>query len=91
MLMRGLRYSLSMEPFKFIAATLPYLAHPLLVLVGCVALLYLVLLQRVADPAIVEHLTQEGAATMLAGLMRYGFAVVCLAVVVAAWFLSSGG
>jgi hypothetical protein len=72
-----------MEPFNFIAATLPYLSHPSLVLVGCVALLYLALLQRVANHAIVGHLTQEGAATTLGRLMRYGFAVVCLAVVVA--------
>jgi hypothetical protein len=80
-----------MEQFQFIAAVLPYLKHPPLVLVGCAALCFLGLLWRVADPAIVGHLTQEGAATTLARLMRYGFAVVCLAVVVAVWFLSSEG
>jgi uncharacterized membrane protein len=79
-----------MEQFQFIAATLPYLSHPLLVLVGCVALCFLVLLQRVADPAIVGHLTQEGTATTLAKLMGYGFVVFCLAVV-AALVLGSGG
>jgi hypothetical protein len=90
MLMRGLRYSLSMEPFNFIAAVLPYLKHPPLVLVGYVALCFLGVLWRVADPAIVGHLTQEGAATTLARLMWFGFAAVCLAVVVAL-LLGSGG
>jgi hypothetical protein len=79
-----------MEQFRFIAAVLPYLKHPPLVLVGCVALCFLVVLRRVADPAIVGHLKQEGAATTLARLMGYGFAVVCLAVVVAL-LLGSGG
>jgi len=78
-----------MEEFILIAAVLPHLAHPPLVLVGCVALWSLGVVWRVADPAIVGHLTQEGAATTLANLMWYGFAVVCLAVGVAVWFLSS--
>jgi hypothetical protein len=78
-----------MEQFRFIASVLPYLAHPPLVLVGCVALCFLAVLWRVADPALVGHLTQEGAATTLGSLMRYGFAVVCLVVV--ALLLGLGG
>jgi hypothetical protein len=78
-----------MEQFQFIAAVLPYLVQPKFVIAGCAVLCFLGVLWRVADPAIVGHLTQEGAATTLGSLMRYGFAVVCLVVV--ALLLGLGG
>jgi hypothetical protein len=46
-----------MEQFQFIATVLLHLRHPPLMLVGCVALCFLGLLQRVAAPAILGHLT----------------------------------
>jgi len=84
-------YAVSMEEFKLIAAALPYLAHPALVLVVCMAMCFFAYSGRIISPAILGQLAKRDRAVVLNKLVDRGFVVVCLVVWVAVWFFSSGG